>query len=779
MKKLFFFLTFICLCSFTASAQNIDQIYQQALDAYENGHFEETDSILTPHINSMSQNDLVRSYRLLALSSFYQDRLADTEIYASRLLAADPFYTAYDETPRFRDIIEKLKHSKTTVSTASKMKESIEEVPVPVTLITEDMIRHSGAKCLEDVLLLYVPGMAKIASPEMNVSMRGIYGLAQETMLVMVDGHRLNSVTTNASALDFQHSLDKIKQIEVLRGPASSLYGNVALTAVINIITKSGDDVNGGQVTARGGSFKMMGLDAIFGRGNLQTDLLAWGHVYSSQGEKRELAGTTHYIGGFCDKPSYEFGGKMRWGDFQVEAIGQYSKTVPYYPFICVTDVFSYDKYHVENGDKPGFSHKNIRLDVDYSHAWNNLSLSVSAFANTEHINMYNVLGDTVDYMVAAMLGQALGLKEVKTRGVWQTASWDDYSFGSTITGAYNYELHNGMRGAVMLGIQYENYIFSNAEIKIGADFENINNSMNNIFIDNPEHTLSSFMQLKHNFSSRLIFNGGLRFDHKIRQNDRRLNTWSPRLSLIYLANDVLSIKGGYSFAFVDAPLFFRASTISLLSGGENLDPEKMQSYQVGAILNWKELGLRYEANLFYNRVEGMIGYNTSAETVFYNAGNIKMGGVENVVQFSRGKTFANLNFTYQYPFKVEEFLSTEHNISNVPKFLLNLTASQGVWENETVGRFDIRGNIHFQSAMECLENDLVKKMLEPDKLFTTHEDAYLLFNAGAEWTSTFGLSIGIDINNIFDTAYRYGGQLRSAYPGQGRNMMCSISYKF
>jgi iron complex outermembrane receptor protein len=49
--------------------------------------------------------------------------------------------------------------------------------------------------------------------------------------------------------------LDKLKQIEVLRGPASSLYGGVALTAVVNLITKQGIDVDGIKIRAGIGNY--------------------------------------------------------------------------------------------------------------------------------------------------------------------------------------------------------------------------------------------------------------------------------------------------------------------------------------------------------------------------------------------------------------------------------------------------------------------------------------------------------------------------------------------
>lgn len=127
------------------------------------------------------------------------------------------------------------------VYTASRQFEEIEQVPVPISIITQEMIENSGALSLKELIVQYVPGFSNVQDHnEVNFSNRGVYASSQQKVLIMLNGHRLNSRAYSMANPDFSISLDKIKQIEVLRGPASSLYGNVALTAVINIVTKSG-----------------------------------------------------------------------------------------------------------------------------------------------------------------------------------------------------------------------------------------------------------------------------------------------------------------------------------------------------------------------------------------------------------------------------------------------------------------------------------------------------------------------------------------------------------
>ena len=157
----------------------------------------------------------------------------------SLLLKENPYYSvSLNDSERFADMVRNQQSGKVTLVTASQQAETLEEAPVPVTIITEEMIRAIHARDLRDVLCAYVPGMTPVEGEEANLSMRGINAYSQENILILLNGHRLNSRCTNSESPDYRINLEKLKQIEVLRGPASSLYGNVALTAVVNLITK-------------------------------------------------------------------------------------------------------------------------------------------------------------------------------------------------------------------------------------------------------------------------------------------------------------------------------------------------------------------------------------------------------------------------------------------------------------------------------------------------------------------------------------------------------------
>ena len=95
-------------------------------------------------------------------------------------------------------------------------------------------------------------------SPEIAMSKITIRGLPDNYTLVLVDGRRVGNSRDISYRPDLGRqdlnwiSPDMIERIEVVRGPMSSLYGSDAMGGVINIITKSSKDSQGGFVAAAG-----------------------------------------------------------------------------------------------------------------------------------------------------------------------------------------------------------------------------------------------------------------------------------------------------------------------------------------------------------------------------------------------------------------------------------------------------------------------------------------------------------------------------------------------
>lgn len=125
------------------------------------------------------------------------------------------------------------------VVTATKTEKELKDVTQSVTVITGEEIRKSGAtdvaKAVQIATSVHIGDFGTPGSVE-SISIRGAYS---SQVLVLLDGIRMNSSRDGGFDLSFLPvSVEDIERIEIVRGPASALYGSDAVGGVINIITK-------------------------------------------------------------------------------------------------------------------------------------------------------------------------------------------------------------------------------------------------------------------------------------------------------------------------------------------------------------------------------------------------------------------------------------------------------------------------------------------------------------------------------------------------------------
>jgi outer membrane receptor protein involved in Fe transport len=152
-----------------------------------------------------------------------------------------------------------------TVSVASRYEQAISQAPANVYVITDEDIRHSGATDLPTILRR-VPGIEvmQMSGADFNVSARGDNQPIANKMLVLVDGR---SIYVDVQGIVWWKAipvtLPEIKRIEVLKGPASSIYGFNAYDGIISIITKSPEEMKGTTLQFGGGSYGTISSAAI------------------------------------------------------------------------------------------------------------------------------------------------------------------------------------------------------------------------------------------------------------------------------------------------------------------------------------------------------------------------------------------------------------------------------------------------------------------------------------------------------------------------------------
>lgn len=144
------------------------------------------------------------------------------------------------------DVDELMALLNTPVTVASKKALTTRESPGIVTLLRREEILASGAHDLQGVLAL-VPGFA-FATDVQGVVSLGVRGnwAHEGKVLLLIDGQEMNELRYATLQFGNHFPVDQIKQIEIIRGPGSAMYGGFAELAVINVITRDGADLKGG-----------------------------------------------------------------------------------------------------------------------------------------------------------------------------------------------------------------------------------------------------------------------------------------------------------------------------------------------------------------------------------------------------------------------------------------------------------------------------------------------------------------------------------------------------
>jgi len=164
---------------------------------------------------------------------------------------------AYNNTDVYSMDLEQL--SQVPVSIATGREQPVSKAPATATVITAHDIEAMGATTLAQALQ-GVPGLHVSVSSltyDPMYEFRGITATYNPQVLVLVNGLAITSEFEGNRGIGFGNMpLENVERIEVIRGPGSALYGADAFSGVINVITRTADDIHGTEFGARGGSYK-------------------------------------------------------------------------------------------------------------------------------------------------------------------------------------------------------------------------------------------------------------------------------------------------------------------------------------------------------------------------------------------------------------------------------------------------------------------------------------------------------------------------------------------
>ena len=817
--------TLLFLPSATASAQINDElrhIYSQAENDIAIGRLEEARQALLDHLNDFHGDLLQGVYRMLVFCALGLDEDEEAEKYVNRLLNENPYYSTTASDPqRFIDMINRNKSGRyATITTASSQAENLNESPVPVTLITEDMIRISGARNLKEVLLAYVPGMTSVdCNNDINIAMRGIYSEGQEKMLLLLNGHRLNSYATNVAAPDFSISLEKIKQIEVLRGPASSLYGGVALTAVINIITKQGIDIDGVKMRASAGNYGQLRGDLLFGKRFFDLDIVVWGSLYRAKGQAynvplnetglKKSSGDV-WIGRIGTKPSYDLGITLNWRGLYFLYNTHFSQVHSPYTSSHTFSPYDADRYISFRGLSPSFATQNHHTELSYhlnlpvntlNGKQSQLNLSATINYDLSDMTHYQVVTDSAVLNLGTIMGLPLSFNDILSNqaGVFRYQDGQENSLGLQVKGDYNYLDNDVHKGHLGFGANISRFKLEDSRYVVGINYKVPAIEYTSFYLWAQEMGLGhlydlddvakghetdadAYVQIKHRWGN-FIFNGGLRYDYRKRFDDDEMNELSPRLALIYV-QPKWHITFSYSKSFVDAPYFYRKTNLLLfemsvlesIAAAEAdhtvippeytlLEPERLFSWQLNVGTTGLLPGLDAEINTFYSRADKLI---YPQRLLHDNLGEGRSWGIELMASYHRGPFDAYLATTWQKVFKAEYFGYSVEKIPGIPSFNANAVLAWRLFK-------DLRLHTHLDFAGK-FDSYMVDPLSSQYNIISF--PSRFLVDVGAEYQlGKFELSF--NVHNLLNHHYKQSGLGSGPIQQQGLWFMGGIGYKF
>jgi iron complex outermembrane receptor protein len=264
---------------------------------------------------------------------------------------------------------------------ASERSQPVTEAPASVSFITADDIERYGYRTLADILHgvrgLYV-------SDDRNFSLLGARGFGKpgdynSRILLLINGHRVNDNAYGQAEIGAEFGLDPalIERVEVIRGPASALYGDSAFFGVVNVITRTGASIAGDSVTYEVGSQGTQLVRGVTGR------RLAGGVDFALSATLERSDGADRLYFPAFDAPETNFGvaegldgqglaqyyGRLAVGNFTLTgAYGHRRKDVP---------TASFGSLFNEQVDPERTIDRHALLDLEYSRAVGRSRLAV------------------------------------------------------------------------------------------------------------------------------------------------------------------------------------------------------------------------------------------------------------------------------------------------------------------------------------------------------------------------------------------------------------------
>lgn len=479
------------------------------------------------------------------------------------------------------------------VVTGTRNETDVRHLPMTVSVVNREQIERRNDPSLLPLLTEYIPGLFTTSRGMMGygvsggaaggMSLRGIGGAPQAGlpttgMLVLIDGHPQYMGLMGHPISDAYQSL-LAERVEVLRGPASVLYGSNAMGGVINIVTRK------------------MQQDGIRTHANV-----GYGSYNTLQSEVTN---------------------RIRKGGFTSIVSGSYNRT----------DGHRKDMEFEQYG---GY----VKLGYEISKAWNVWAdVNLTHFNASNPGEVSNPLLDNDQRITRGMTSFALANNYAKTSG---TLSFF-YNWGKHwINDGYHpnaepldYRFHSRDK---MLGVSWYQSVqlFEGNRLTVGFDYfhfggEAWNKTLageRNTQADKTQDDVAGYIDFRQSLGDWLTFDMGLRVDHHSQVGTE----WVPQIGLSFHLPENSEVKlmagKGFRYPTIREMYMFRPAN-------PDLKPERLWSYELSFAQRLLDGRLSYGVNVFYIDGENLImRMPIDGRPLNVNTGKIENAGVEAQVAY-------------------------------------------------------------------------------------------------------------------------------------------------
>jgi outer membrane receptor for ferrienterochelin and colicins len=649
---------------------------------------------------------------------------------------------------------------KIEVTTASNKSEQLNKAPATIVVVSEKDIHDRGYLEFYDILN-DLPGFdlqRAFGDDNYYLNPRGYRKSTGDVMLLMVDGIIMNHLYNNNMNAFFQFPLNNIKQVEVVYGPASAIYGPNAFAGVINIITKT-EGKSSLRLTAGQSNTNIADLQFIQNL-NADVSLNITGKFYSSNGP--DLEGRTPFL------RDELYRDPALWGP------------------LMSTDFIGYHSPMRSHYFAPTLSYKGLTLGIINFFSESGLG---SEFPGDQELNsakwQFRELTTFMRYNV--QLTEKLSSKtlfKIRRSDIPGSSMFiyrwpnDDADFNNGAYNAVEYWQSTNMsfsffndftytvndRFTTNFGVKYDRRLLER-EYEIVGSYKDVTDpvlwSRASSFpkppqsgnIDQHNHGLLEdrglYFQGKYSLNSKLDFVGGVRYDYNTVWKD----IFSPRIGAVVEPVPNLIFKAFFGTAFLEPSARVLYGGWSGTLSNPDVQPEKMRTLEVSA--SYTKNVFSAGVNFYSNSVKEAIVVDNK---VPYNLGSASMQGVDAYFKISTSSPvgmFTRLSadmFVSWLDAEEKHESSDAIETPNMAPVKVKLIGTATLAKNVTVS-FQSR----YTDKISTVASNPISKI---DSWFVA--DANIIYRN----LIATGFSVGVKVYNVFNKEYDHPGY-RGASAGE------------